>query len=109
MIKMNEISIIGDLGYTCYFLTNEDIYFETEDQKNYIEKITRLYFCKLDNKHIRIKRIIIEKNYIQISFNTTPFVNLTKFISNFKSVTSRSIKNSNGVWLRNYLIITEND
>ena len=89
---MNEPMLIVDLRFTCYISTNDCISFDTKKERIAVKEIIINYFTKLNKENIQLEQADIKKNHIKISFKASVSVNLPKFISNLKSVTSRAIK-----------------
>ena len=109
MNKMNEPVLIVDLRFTCYIPTNDCISFESKKERIIVEGIIRNYFSKIDKESIQLEQVWVKKKHVEISFKASASVNLPKFISNLKSVTSRAIKkSSSGIWKKNYLIVSGN-
>ncbi|MHA1717922.1 MAG: transposase [Promethearchaeota archaeon] len=103
------------LRYTCIFCTKGYIsLFTSQDLKEKTREIIDLYFKQ--NADVELISVDINLRHLGITFKTrSSEMDLPKFISNLKSVSSRkilqylkSINNKiSGIWSKNYLLATE--
>ncbi len=111
---------IESLRYICILCTKENrSLFKTEDSKKKMREIILNYFDQIKEKEEEVKFISasINEKHVEITFETPSSIELTRFISNFKSVSSRrfliylkSIRsNVSGVWTKNYLLASQED
>ena len=89
--------------------TMDKNYFKSgNERKKITTNIIKAYFSKLNKEKIILLGLDINKNHVKITFKMSLSVNLPIFISNLKSVTSRSTKNRSPFWQKRYLIVSEN-
>ncbi|MHA1658680.1 MAG: transposase [Promethearchaeota archaeon] len=111
---------IESLRYICILCTKENrSLFKTEDSKKKMREIILNYFDQMKEKEEEVSFISasINEKHVEITFETPSSIDLTRFISNFKSVSSRrfliylkSIKsNISGIWTKNYLLASQED
>ena len=111
---------IESLRYICILCTKENrSLFKTEDSKKKMREIILNYFDQMKEKEEEVNFISasINEKHVEITFETPSSIDLTRFISNFKSVSSRrfliylkSIRsNISGVWTKNYLLASQED
>jgi len=112
------MNYIEALRYICILCTKEyKSLFKTEDSKKKIREIILNYFDQIKEKEEQVNFISasINEKHIEITFETQSSMDLPRFISNFKSVSSRkflqylrSIKTSvSGIWTKNYLLASQ--
>ncbi|MHA1726127.1 MAG: transposase [Promethearchaeota archaeon] len=103
------------LRYKCIFCTKEyKSIFKTEDLKEKMREIIHSYFEL--NEDVERIAILINLNHVEITFKIKEStLDLTRLISNFKSVTSRKFlqhlqsinSDISGIWTKNYLLATQ--
>ncbi|MHA1475281.1 MAG: transposase [Promethearchaeota archaeon] len=109
---------IESLRYICILCTKENrSLFKTEDSKKKMREIILNYFDQIKEKEEEVKFISasINEKHVEITFETPSSIDLTRFISNFKSVSSRRIliylksirSNISGIWTKNYLLASQ--
>jgi len=110
--------ITESLRYICIFCAKEyKSLFKTEELKKQMRGFIINYFDQIDEKGEKVKLISasINTKHVEIAFEAPSSTDLTRFISNLKSVSSRrflqylkSIKsNISGIWTKNYLLATQ--
>jgi len=107
----------GSLRYICIFCTKEyRSLFKNEDLKKEMCEIINNYFEQIKEKEeVKSVSVLINLKNVKITFEATSSLDLTRFISNLKSVSSRrflkhlkSIKSEiSGIWTKNYLLATQ--
>ena len=107
---MDQIIIIENLTYTCIIPTTRNNMFAKKADRENVKNIIESYFnySNLKFRMIQFINAKINENYVKITFKAPSSADLPKFIRNFKSITSRNIKNLN-VWQKNYLLVSENN
>ena len=105
------------LKYYCIFCAKEyKSLFKNEELKKEMHGIINNYFEQIKEKEkVKILLVSIYLKHVEITFEATSSLDLTKFISNLKSVSSRrflkylkSIKSEiSGIWTKNYLLATQ--
>lgn len=108
---------IESLRYICILCTKEyKSLFKTEESKKKMREIILQYFeIKEKSEDIKFISVSINDKHVEITFEAPSSIELTKFVSNFKSVSSRrflkylkSIKfKVSGIWTKNYLLATQ--
>ncbi len=108
---------IESLRYICILCTKEyKSLFKTEESKKKMREIILLYFeIKEKSEDVKFISVSINDKHVEITFEAPSSIELTKFVSNFKSVSSRrflkylkSIKfKVSGIWTKNYLLATQ--
>ena len=110
--------IIESLRYICILCTKEyRSLFKTEESKSKMREIILNYFDQVKKKQedANLISVSIKEKHVEITFETPSSIDLTRLISNFKSVSSRrflkylkSIKSDiSGIWTKNYLLATQ--
>lgn len=111
---------IESLRYICILCTKEyKSLFQTEESKKRMHEIINNYFDQLKEKEENVNLISVSINmkHVEITFETPSSIDLTRFISNFKSVSSRRFlkyiktfkSHISGIWTKNYLLATQED
>ena len=108
---------IESLRYICILCTKEyKSLFKTEESKKKMREIILQYFeIKEKSEDIKFISVSINDKHVEITFEAPSSIELTKFVSTFKSVSSRrflkylkSIKfKVSGIWTKNYLLATQ--
>ncbi len=103
------------LGYKCIFCTKEyKSIFRTKELKEKMREIINSYFTQ--NKDVELKDLYVNLKHIEITFkimsSKDTSIDLPRFISNLKSVSSRKVlqylnSNISGIWAKNYLLATQ--
>lgn len=107
------------LRYKCIFCTKEyRSIFKTKELKEKMREIFDSYFNQ--NKDVELLRLYVNLKHIEITFkiissSIDSCIDLPRFISNLKSVSSRKVlqylqsinSNISGIWAKNYLLATQ--
>ena len=103
------------LRYNCIFCTKEyRSIFKTIELKEKTREIIDSYFNH--NEDVELISLYVNLKHIEISFKTiSSSMDLPRFISNLKSVSSRKLlqylqsinSNISGIWTKNYLLATQ--
>ena len=112
--------ITESLRYICILCTKEyKSLFKTKETKKKMREIINNYFdqekLKEKDKNVKLISVSINIKHVEITFEAPSSIDLTRFISNLKSVTSRrflqylkTIKiDISGIWTKNYLLATQ--
>lgn len=97
-------------------LTTKDLHeiFITENLRRDMREIIHGYFSDSQPDTTELISTYIHSNYIEVNFQTLPTVDLSKLISNLKSITARKFLKNNpaikqemkGCWNQSYFIAT---
>ena len=104
------------LRYKCIFCTKEyRSIFNSKELKEKMREIIVSYFNH--NKDVELISLYVNLKHIEITFKiiSTSIMDLPRFISNLKSVSSRKVlqhlqsinSNITGIWTKNYLLATQ--
>ena len=86
------MNYIESLRYICILCTKEyKPLFKTDESKKKLREIILNYFDQIKEREEDVKLISVSINvkHVEIIFETSSSIDLTRFISNFKSVSSR--------------------
>jgi len=106
------MKLTESLSYVCIFNTKEhSSLFKDEELK---KKMYDIINDQMKKNDVKIISVFVYLKHVEITFETSSSKDLTRFVSNLKSVSSRKflkhIKSGReGIWMKNYLIATQED
>ncbi len=116
MVSLDKSNRSVSLLRYLLILTTKNItdLFKEEETHSAIREIIFEYFTQTKGNKVELISIFIHDYYIEINFQALPTINLSSFISNLKSISSRKYlknhpdlkTNLGGCWNKSYFIAT---
>ena len=109
------MKLTESLSYVCIFNTKEyKSLFKDEELKKKMYDIINEFPDQMKKNDVKIISVFVYLKHVEITFETSSSKDLTRFVSNLKSVSSRKFlkhikSDREGIWTKNYLIATQED